>query len=68
MVEDSQLLLLWNGFWDTQDERLNIEAWHFKITFDNVSLLVEHEIFLKFKLHVINLHISRKLHYQFEDL
>ena len=32
--------------------RTNIETWYFKITFDNVSSLVKHEIFPKPNLQI----------------
>ena len=62
MIEDSQLLLFRNGFWDTRNRQVNIETWYFKITFDSIFLLMKHETFLKSKL---NLGTSPKLHFQF---
>ena len=41
VIEDSLLLLFWNGFWDTRDGRLNSETWYLKINFDEILLLVE---------------------------
>ena len=45
-------LLFCNGFLDTPDGRINIEIWYSKIAFDNIFLLVEHEVFLKSKLQI----------------
>ena len=52
-MKASQLLLFLNVFWDTEDGRVNIETWYFKIDLDNIFSLVEHEIFLKSKLQII---------------
>ena len=32
--------------------RVKIEIWYFKVTFENIFLLVNHEIFLKYKLQI----------------
>ena len=64
-MKDSQLLLLWNGFWGTRDGKVNIETWYFKITLDNKYLLLKEELFLKSKL---NLYTNQKFHFQFYDL
>ena len=50
MIEDSQLLLFLNGYWDTWDGQVNIEIWYFEVTFGNIFLLIKHEILLKSKL------------------
>ena len=48
--------------WDGQ---VTIETWYLKITFDNIFLLMKHEIFLKSTL---NLRTNQKLHSRFQDL
>ena len=45
--------------------QVNIETSYFKTTFDNIFLLMKHEIFMNTKL---NLHTSLKLRFQFQDL
>ena len=52
MIEDSQLLLFWNGFWDTRDGQVNIETWYLEVTFDNIFLVMKQEILLESKLNL----------------
>ena len=53
MIEDSHLLLFRNGLWDTRYGLVNTGTRYFKTTFDNIFLVVKHEVFLKSKLHLI---------------
>ena len=43
-------LIILKRIWNTRNGMVNIQTWYFKIDSDNIFSLVEHEIFLKFKL------------------